>query len=208
MGRGMAKILTGDKDLASPPELRRWASCQSPKTLLGHSKLVEFLRDAADQDGDSCLTKEMASEILAAVLEKERAFAPPKSMQRQISDFSSTSEKKLGKKLSFKSLAMAVKHMSKTGEQILTTGRRRTSRSNVSDGRFSVASIESLMSDLKISKETKIAEEMANTKGVVSHDFNLLKLCAKLGGDNSANSKVLEIVSFSILLHFSLIQRS
>ena len=124
----MAKILTGDKDLASPPELRRWASCQSPKTLLGHSKLVEFLRGAADQDGDSRLTKEMASEILAAVLEKERAFAPPKSMQRQISDFSSTSEKKLGKKLSFKSLAMAVKHMSKTGEQILTTGRRRTSR--------------------------------------------------------------------------------
>ena len=204
----MAKILTGDHDLASPPELRRWASVQSPKTLLGHSKLVSFLRGAAEQDGDSRLTREMASEILAAVLEKERSFTAPKSMQRQISDFSTSSEKKLGRKVSFKSLAMAVKHMSKTREQITSTGRR---RSNASSDGVSVASIESsiesLMSDLKISKETKIAEEMADTKGIVSHDFNLLKLCAKLGGDKSANSKALEVVSFSILLHFSLLDK-
>lgn len=198
----MTTILTGDTDLASPPELRRWVSCQSPKTLLGHSKLVAFLKDAAAKDGDSQLTKEMAAEILAAVMEKEHAYAPPKSMRRQISDFSS-SEKKLGRKVSFKSLAMAVKHMSRTREQITTSGKRRTSQS---DG-LSISSIETLMSDLQISKDTHIAEEMANTKGVVSHSFDILKLCAKLGGDVTANSKALEIVSFSILLHFSLINR-
>eukprot|EP00943_MAST-04B_sp_MAST-4B-sp1_P007405 g7405.t1 len=199
----MSSIVTDFEPLEPAPVTKRWRSAQSPRTLLGHSKLINFLRSAVNkEDGDTYLSKEMANEMLRTVLEREHAFVAPISMERQISEFSET-ESKLGRNISFRNLAVAVNHMSGKRRHVNTKGRR---RSALSDG-ISVASIESLMSDFDIEKGSELAEELTHIDNITSPDFNVLALCDKVGGDSNSNSKALEIVGYSILLHYSLVEK-
>ena len=128
--------------------------------------------------------------------------APPVTMERQISQFSEN-ESKLGRKISFRDLAIAVKHMSGEKKYVATHGRR---RSSISDG-LSVASIESLLLDFEIEEGSELAEEVTHFDNVTSSEFNILSVCDKVGGDSNTNSRALEIVGYSILIHYSLIYK-
>ena len=68
--------------------------CSSPKTVLGHKAIIEFLRVVVGSDEETILTKHMANEILDAVEEKGQVLvAPPVTMERQISQFSENESK-------------------------------------------------------------------------------------------------------------------
>ena len=199
----MTTIATDDNSLKPAVPLKRWISAQSPKTVLGHKAIIEFLRVVVGSGEETILTKHMANEILDAVEEKGQVLvAPPVTMERQISQFSEN-ESKLGRKISFRDLAIAVKHMSGEKKYVAARGRR---RSSISDG-LSIASIESLLMDFEIEEGSELAEEVTHFDNVTSPEFNILSVCDKVGGDSNTNSRALEIVGYSILIHYSLIDK-